>query len=61
MSNIYSIGFGVGTCNSKGEWLEVFFPHPVIYPTDEVASAVTGTLNIDGGNVAVALEKLPVR
>ena len=56
MSNVYSIGFGVGTCNSKGEWLEVFFPQPLIYPTDAVAKAVTDTLDIDGGNVAVALE-----
>ncbi|WP_066965393.1 2,3,4,5-tetrahydropyridine-2,6-dicarboxylate N-succinyltransferase [Microbulbifer sp. Q7] len=57
MSNVYSIGFGVGTCNSKGEWLEVYFPQPLLNPADAVASAVTGTLNIEGGNVAVALEQ----
>lgn len=57
MSNVYSIGFGVGTCNSKGEWLEVYFPQPLLNPADEVASAVTGTLNIEDGNVAVALEQ----
>ena len=57
MSNVYSIGFGIGTCNSKGEWLEVYFPQPLLNPADEIASAVNGALNIEGGNVAVALEE----
>jgi len=57
MSNVYSIGFGVGTHNSKGDWLEVFYPQPLLNPTAEIANAVTGTLNIDSGNVAVALEE----
>ena len=57
MSKVYSIGFGVGTCNSKGEWLEVYFPQPLLNPEEAVASAVTTALGIDGGNVAVALEE----
>ncbi|MFT6757909.1 MAG: 2,3,4,5-tetrahydropyridine-2-carboxylate N-succinyltransferase, partial [Chitinophagales bacterium] len=27
---IFSLGLGVGTKNSSGEWLEVFYPAPVI-------------------------------
>ena len=28
MSNLYSFAIGVGSKNSRGEWLEVFYPHP---------------------------------
>ncbi|AQQ68082.1 2,3,4,5-tetrahydropyridine-2,6-dicarboxylate N-succinyltransferase [Microbulbifer agarilyticus] len=57
MSNVYSIGFGIGTCNSKDEWLEVYFPQPLLNPSDDIAKAVTNTLDIEGGNVAIALEE----
>ncbi|SDZ88793.1 2,3,4,5-tetrahydropyridine-2,6-dicarboxylate N-succinyltransferase [Microbulbifer marinus] len=56
MSDIYSIGFGVGTCNSKGEWLEVYYPQPLLKPNADVAAAVTGILKIDGGNHSLALD-----
>jgi 2,3,4,5-tetrahydropyridine-2-carboxylate N-succinyltransferase len=35
----FSIGFGIGTKNKKGEWLEVFYPAPVTYPTDALVNA----------------------
>ena len=28
----FAFGLGVGTCNSRGEWLEVFYPAPLISP-----------------------------
>lgn len=39
----FAFGLGVGTHNSKGEWLEVFFAHPVINPSAALAQAVAGT------------------
>lgn len=30
---LFSIGLGIGTKNSKGEWLEVYYPRPVIQPS----------------------------
>jgi 2,3,4,5-tetrahydropyridine-2-carboxylate N-succinyltransferase len=36
----FAFGLGVGTCNSKGQWLEVFFPRPLLNPTAELADAV---------------------
>ncbi|WP_323844826.1 2,3,4,5-tetrahydropyridine-2,6-dicarboxylate N-succinyltransferase [Microbulbifer magnicolonia] len=56
MSEIYSIGFGVGTCNSNGEWLEVYYPQPLFKPSADVAAAVKETLKIDGGNHSLALD-----
>ncbi|MFI2810548.1 MULTISPECIES: 2,3,4,5-tetrahydropyridine-2,6-dicarboxylate N-succinyltransferase [Microbulbifer] len=56
MSDTYSIGFGVGTCNRKGEWLEVFYPRPMLKPDAAVATAVRETLGIDSGNQSAALD-----
>ncbi|WKD51205.1 2,3,4,5-tetrahydropyridine-2,6-dicarboxylate N-succinyltransferase [Microbulbifer spongiae] len=53
--NTYSIGFGIGTCNSKGDWLEVFYPKPLFKPSTAVAAAVKETLHIDGGNHSLPL------
>ena len=55
MTNLYSLGFGVGTHNAKGEWLEVFYPKPVLNPTAELAAAVAKELNYQGGNQAIIL------
>lgn len=58
MSNqLFSAGFGVGTQNAKGEWLEVFYPAPVISPEAKLAEVVTKTIDYQGGNEAIALSK----
>ena len=31
--NLYAFGLGIGTRNKKGDWLEVFFPQPMLNPT----------------------------
>jgi 2,3,4,5-tetrahydropyridine-2,6-dicarboxylate N-succinyltransferase len=56
MSKLFSIGLGVGTQNSKGEWLEVFYPQPLLNPSDAVATAISDSLGYTGGNQAIALE-----
>lgn len=38
--NAYAFGIGIGTHNGRGEWLEVFFPRPVIKPSRTLAGAV---------------------
>ena len=35
---VYAIGLGVGTRNRKGEWLEVFYPLPLLSPSAAVAA-----------------------
>jgi 2,3,4,5-tetrahydropyridine-2-carboxylate N-succinyltransferase len=56
MNEIYSIGFGVGTCNSKGEWLEVFFPQPLFKPAAEIANLVTEQFKTTSGNHVLPLD-----
>lgn len=43
MNKLYSIGLGVGSKNRKGEWLEVFFPQPLLNPSPAWRAAVSAT------------------
>lgn len=36
----FAFGLGVGTHNSEGEWLEVFFPSPLLAPDPSLVAAV---------------------
>jgi 2,3,4,5-tetrahydropyridine-2,6-dicarboxylate N-succinyltransferase len=37
MSNsAFAFGLGIGTQNSKGEWLEIFYPQPVLNPSEQL-------------------------
>tara|TARA_B110000908_G_scaffold139768_1_gene166601 strand:- start:651 stop:1670 length:1020 start_codon:yes stop_codon:yes gene_type:complete len=36
----FALGLGVGTHNSDGEWLEIFFPLPILHPTQHLAAAL---------------------
>ena len=39
-NNVFAFGLGVGTHNTKGEWLEVFFPRPILHPTAQLAAVL---------------------
>ncbi|MFT5692387.1 MAG: 2,3,4,5-tetrahydropyridine-2-carboxylate N-succinyltransferase, partial [Oceanicoccus sp.] len=54
---IFSIGFGVGTQNKTGDWLEVFYPNPLINPDQDLVNAVTQTLGYSNGNQSIELNK----
>ena len=36
----FAFGLGVGTHNSKGEWLEVFFPQPLLAPSATLSAVM---------------------
>lgn len=40
MSSLYALGIGIGTKNSRGEWLEVLYPAPRIQPPAELSAQV---------------------
>ncbi|GLS27984.1 2,3,4,5-tetrahydropyridine-2,6-dicarboxylate N-succinyltransferase [Marinibactrum halimedae] len=44
MSDFYSIGLGVGTQNAQSQWLEVFYPHPVLTPAESTVNAILSAL-----------------
>lgn len=60
MTKLYSLGLGVGTNNSKGEWLEVFYPQPLLNPEAGICKAVADVLDYQGGNQAIALDSAKI-
>lgn len=56
MTKLYSIGLGVGTQNSKNEWLETWFPHPLLNPSPTLSKICTDVLDYSGGNQALSLQ-----
>lgn len=36
----FAFGLGVGTHNTQGQWLEVFFPQPLLSPSNELTEVV---------------------
>ena len=44
MSKMYSFGIGIGTKNNAGEWLEVFYPLPLLNPDPQVVAILFSTL-----------------
>lgn len=55
MNTLYSLGLGVGTQNQKSEWLEVFYPKPLLNPDAATAEAVAKSLDHQGGNASLEL------
>lgn len=54
---VFSIGLGVGTQNTKGEWLEVYYAQPVLNPDAALVDTLSASLNYKGGNQAITLDK----
>ena len=55
MSSLYSFALGLGTTNRDGDWLEVFFPQPLLNPDSNLRAALEKCLQYSGGNVSQAL------
>ncbi|MCJ8169748.1 2,3,4,5-tetrahydropyridine-2,6-dicarboxylate N-succinyltransferase [Atopomonas sediminilitoris] len=56
MTALFSLAFGIGTQNSNGDWLEVYYPKPLLNPPAELTAAIAGKLGYHGGNHAIALD-----
>lgn len=55
MTTLYALGLGIGTQNSKGEWLEVFYAAPLLHPSAAVASAIAKVVGYSEANAAIAI------
>lgn len=55
MSKYFSFAIGVGSQNQKGDWLEVFYPAPVIKPGAELIEAAKDA-GYEGGNTTIELD-----
>lgn len=52
---LYSFGLGIGTQNNNDEWLEVFYPKPLLNPGDTSLTAIKTALEIQGKNQVITL------
>ncbi len=55
-TQIFSLAIGVGTQNQQGQWLEVFYPQPLLNPSPELVHAFAGKLGYKGGNHSYNLD-----
>lgn len=55
MSSFYALGLGVGTQNSNQEWLEVFFPQPLLNPSEQIADCFVRVLGEQNDNCAISM------
>ncbi|MCV2403818.1 2,3,4,5-tetrahydropyridine-2,6-dicarboxylate N-succinyltransferase [Marinomonas sp. C2222] len=58
MSNsIFAFGFGIGTQNKEGDWLEVFYPAPILGAEKSTLDAILESTNYEGGNATIVLDE----
>lgn len=57
MTHLYSIGLGVGTHNADGNWLEVYYPQPLLNPAPTIVEAFADVLNYADGNLCCDLDE----
>jgi len=55
-NTVFAFGLGVGTHNSKEEWLEIFYPQPLLGPSTKLIEALS-VIGYQGGNSTIALSK----
>ncbi|HAU03180.1 MAG TPA: 2,3,4,5-tetrahydropyridine-2,6-dicarboxylate N-succinyltransferase, partial [Porticoccaceae bacterium] len=51
MSQLYSFAIGVGSKNSRGEWLEVFYPAPLLNPDAALQDIIRVSLGLTAGEI----------
>ncbi|WP_104204791.1 2,3,4,5-tetrahydropyridine-2,6-dicarboxylate N-succinyltransferase [Billgrantia saliphila] len=49
-----SFAFGIGTQNTQGDWLEIYYPAPLLKPDANLVEAVGKVLDVPAGNSAVS-------
>ncbi len=52
MTQLYALGIGIGTKSAQGDWLEVFYPAPLLDPDESLVEAIAGFCSFGhtGGN-----------
>jgi len=45
-----ALGLGIGTKNSKGDWLDTYFPAPMYQPSESLVAELRSLVNLDSGN-----------
>lgn len=57
MKQLYSFGIGIGTKNHRDEWLEVYYPAPLLRPKSSIGNAITAIVDSSDNNPVVVIDK----
>lgn len=57
-NNTFAFGLGIGTQNSAGEWLEIYFPMPILSPSSAIARCVAKLGLIESNNATLNVEQI---
>ncbi|MGY4876932.1 2,3,4,5-tetrahydropyridine-2,6-dicarboxylate N-succinyltransferase [Vreelandella aquamarina] len=49
-----SFALGIGTQNTQGDWLEIYYPAPLLNPDDSLINAAKEALDAPEGNAAIS-------
>src|SRR5690606_6997978 len=55
MSKYFALALGCGTRNRNDDWLEVYFPDPLLHPDDALVEAIREEVDYTSGNVSLEL------
>lgn len=58
---MFSMAFGVGTKDKNAQWLEVYFPQPLLQPSAALLSAIGPIMEYQGGNKVLPLDPSHLR
>lgn len=61
MSTYFSIAFGIGSKNKQGQWLEVFYPAPLLQASGEIVKSLEQSLGLKGGNEVLELDAAQIK
>ncbi len=53
---MHALGLGIGTKNSQGDWLEVYYPRPVFHPDQTLIDSFAAVIGYSGGNTDIELD-----
>lgn len=51
---MHSFALGIGTQNAQGNWLEVYYPQPLLAPSESLVEAIREALDAPAGTAAVS-------
>ena len=54
---MFAAAFGIGTKNQKGEWLEVYFPRPMLSPNSMMIENIIKNTSYRQGNQSIELSQ----
>ena len=56
MKNVLSVAVGIGSRNNNDEWLEVYYPAPLMNPPADLIEKLTALVSYSGGNAAISID-----